>query len=181
LSEVSDEELMRRYVADGSRESFEFLFQRYAGRLQAMFMRRVRSREVAADLLQQTFMNFHRARKDFQHGRLVRPWIYTIALNVRREYGRQRLRKKEVSLDPVAHGEPAVGPDTTTPSDRLVRRALATLTEQQREVIFLHWYEGLSFPEISIVVGASLSAVKVRAHRGYEALRKLLGDEGGNR
>ena len=61
-----------------------------------------------------------------------------------------------------------------------MRKALAKLPENQAEVIVLHWFGGLSFPEVAEAVGASLSAVKVRAHRGYERLRGLLGD-GGNR
>ena len=44
----------------------------------------------------------------------------------------------------------------------------------------MHWFEGMSFPEVAEIVGASLSAVKVRAHRGYGALRKAL-DDSGNR
>ncbi len=175
MKELSDEELMERYVLQDSRAAFEELFRRYAGRLNGMFMRHIGSPDVAGDLVQQTFMHFHRARKDFSLGRAVRPWLYTIALNCRREHGRRRARKKEVSLDPIAHGEPAVGPSTSTATDRLVQRALQGLTEQQREVIVMHYYEDLSFPEISQIVGASLSAVKVRAHRGYERLRDVLG------
>jgi DNA-directed RNA polymerase specialized sigma24 family protein len=69
---------------------------------------------------------------------------------------------------------------------------LGDLPADQREVIELHWFDGLEFPEVAQVVGASVSAVKVRAHRGYVRLRQALGDdaplphlggeaEGGNR
>ncbi|TNF24352.1 MAG: RNA polymerase sigma factor [Deltaproteobacteria bacterium] len=170
---------MERYVAHGDRAAFEAIFQRYAKRLHGLFMRQVGSREAAGDLVQQTFLHFHRARADFKGGRKVRPWLYTIALNVRREHHRKKGRKPEVAHDPVVHGEPTVGPSTSTRTDRLVRRALAELSEQQREVIVLHYYEDLSFPEIADLLGASVSAVKVRAHRGYERLREMLGDERG--
>ena len=167
---------MRRYVEKGDRAAFQELFERYAGKLKGMFMRHTGDQAVSEDMVQQTFLHFHRARKDFRLDREVRPWLYTIALNVRREYFRRRGRKKEVQLEPVVHGEPTVAPSTTTRSDRLVRRALANLSDQQREVILLHWYEGMSFPEIATTVGASLSAVKVRAHRGYEKLRSQLSE-----
>jgi len=175
----SDEVLMERYVAHGDRAAFEALFARYAKRLHGLFLRQVGSRDAAADLVQQTFLHFHRARADFRSGRQVRPWLYTIALNVRREHHRRKGRKPEVSHDPLVHGEPSVAPSTTTRTDRLVRRALGELTEQQREVILLHYYEDLTFPEIADVLGASVSAVKVRAHRGYERLRALLGRDRG--
>jgi DNA-directed RNA polymerase specialized sigma24 family protein len=50
------------------------------------------------------------------------------------------------------------------------------LPADQREVIELHWFDELEFPEVAQVVGASVSAVKVRAHRGYVRLRQILGD-----
>lgn len=178
MSEPTDEALMERYVNEGSRAAFEALFNRYAPRLHGLFARQVGSRGAASDLVQQTFLNFHRARHDFTLGRAVRPWLYTIALNVRREHHRQRGRKPEVALDPVVHGEPSVAPSTSTRTDRLMRRALMELPEQQREVILLHYFEDLGFNEIAELVGASLSAVKVRAHRGYERLRASLQPEG---
>lgn len=175
MAERTDEELMAAYVGEGSRAAFAELFRRYADRLHGLFMRFIGSPDAASDLVQQTFLHFHRARADFTLGRPVRPWLYTIALNVRREHLRWRSRKKETSLDPLVHGEPTAEPQASTASERLVQRALAELTEQQREVIFLHYYDDLSFPEIADLLGASLSAVKVRAHRGYEKLREVLG------
>jgi len=54
--------------------------------------------------------------------------------------------------------------------------ALATLSDSMREVIELHWFEDLSFPEVAQITGASLSAVKVRAHRAYAKMRTQLED-----
>lgn len=174
-ADPTDEELMLRYVHRGDREAFEALFARYADRLYGWFRRSVPDDQVAADLVQQTFLHFHRARADFRQGSPVRPWLFTIALNVRREHFRRRARKPETSLDPVVHGEPSVGTDASTTEERLLRRALAELPDASREVILLHWYEGLSFKEIAHLLGSTQSAVKVRAHRAYKALRELLG------
>jgi RNA polymerase sigma-70 factor (ECF subfamily) len=121
-------------------------------------------------------LQVHRARKDYQRDRPLRPWLYTIALNLRREHFRRRQRRPETAFDPVAHGEPSVAPQAPTATDRLVRRALAQLPDNQREVIVMHWYEELSFAEIADLVGATLSAVKVRAHRGYKRLKEILAE-----
>ena len=43
-----------------------------------------------------------------------------------------------------------------------------------REVIELHWFENSPYDEIAMIVGASVAAVRVRAHRGYERLREIL-------
>lgn len=177
LSEATDEDLMARYALQGERRAFEELFHRYGGRLTGYFVRVTGNAELSRDMVQQTFLHVHRARADFEHGRPFRPWFYTIASNVRREHFRRLSRKPESAYEPERHGEPSLGPEVTTASDRVVRRALAQLDLPQREVVLLHWYEGLTFREIGDVVGASTSAVKVRAHRAYKKIRALL--EGG--
>lgn len=176
LDSLTDEALMERYALTGQREAFEALFRRYAPKLSLMLARTSGASDRVDDLLQKTFMHVHRARADYQPSRPFRPWVYTIALNVRREESRRKARKKETSLDVDEIREPSVQPDTTTLEQRAVQRALMRLSESHREVVVLHWYEGLSFPEIGVMLGASTSAVKVRAHRAYQQLRGILGD-----
>lgn len=172
--EPSDEELMRRYADRGDRAAFEALFRRFAPRLLAYFRRTTRSDTTAQDLTQQTFLQLHRARRDYRRGAAVRPWLFTIASNVRRDHVRRTLRRPEQALEADRHPEPSVAPATTTARERVVRRAVEALPEGQREVLLLHWYEGLSFPEIARALGLGTSAVKVRAHRAYKALRLSL-------
>lgn len=177
LSGATDEELMALFVQKDERRAFEELFRRYGGRLQGYFMRVTGSPELSRDMVQQTFLHVHRARKDFHLDRPFRPWFFTIAHNVRREHFRRKARKPEAMYDPERHGEPSVDPGVSSASDRVVQRALEKLNEDQRQVVVLHWYEGLSFREIGEAVGASTSAVKVRAHRAYKKLREMLQGE----
>ena len=173
----SDEELMAAYIA-GDKAAFRELFRRYTPLLQRAMARDLRSPEAANDLVQQTFLHLHRSRLDFEPGRKLKPWIFTIALNLKREYFRRNKRRYETSLDDDRAVEPFEGPRGQERFDaaRETARALSTLPDDQREVIELHWFGGLSFPEVAEAVGASVSAVKVRAHRGYVALRARLGD-----
>jgi len=175
LSEPTDEALMERYAREGDREAFEVLFRRYAPRMLGLFRRSTGRDDVAQDLVQQTFLHVHRARRDYRIGKPLRPWLFAIAMNVRREHFRRSARRKETPLDPVRHGEPSQEPDASTATERVVRRALQQLPEPQREVVLLHYYEGLSMAEVAQAVGASRSAVKVRAHRAYNVLRDILG------
>ena len=176
MTELSDEQLMTRWRDRGDRAAFEQLFRRHAPRLQGWFKRSLGSDEVAKDLVQQTFLHLHRARADYRSGLPLRPWLYTIAANAKRQHLRTRRRKPEAPFDPERH-EPSRGPDVSTPRERLVQRALLDLDEGQRDVVVLHWYEGFSFPEVAQVLGISTSAAKVRAHRAYEKLRQSLGRE----
>jgi len=175
----TDEDLMAAYVA-GDQAAFRALFDRYASLLYALARRRVASDADARDVVQQTFLQLHRARNDFRPGATLRPWVYTIALNLVRERHRRAGRRKESPLDAEHAAEPAVAPDPGLGEgdheQKRVRAALARLPDAQREVIELHWLEDRPFQEVARLVGASLSAVKVRAHRGYERLRTILGE-----
>lgn len=175
---ASDEELMAAYVG-GDRSAFSELFSRYAPRLQRLMQRDLGGAEDAHDLVQQTFLQLHRARHDFRTDAKLRPWLFTIALNLKRQHFRRKGRRPETSLD--AEGGPAEpvaprGDPEARISDVQLRAALGKLPEGQREVIMLHWFEGFSFREIAEVVGASQPAVKVRAHRGYNRLRETMAD-----
>jgi RNA polymerase sigma factor (sigma-70 family) len=166
----TDEELMERHLA-GDRAAFRELFRRYAPVVLRLVRRNV-SIEDAHDLVQLTFLHLHRGRKDFRRGARLRPWLCAIAINVRRQYLRAMKHRESVAPAPDM-GEKLAAPPTSDVVGK-VRAALAELSGDQQEVIVLHWVEGLSFREVADVVGASLSAVKVRAHRGYEVMRLSL-------
>jgi RNA polymerase sigma-70 factor (ECF subfamily) len=171
----SDEELMADWIG-GDERAFDQIFERYAPLLLRVMRRQLHRPEEARDLVQQTFLQLHRSRHDFQRGARLRPWLLTIAVNLKREHFRRVRRRPEAALDLDGRGDPAEGPRGAQQSDaaRDLETALGRISPEQREVIELHWLEGLSFAEIAELVGAGLSAVKVRAHRGYLALRQVL-------
>src|SRR5690606_23890659 len=117
-------------------------------------MRRQLREADAQELVQQTFLQLHRARLDFDGTRKLRPWLMTIAFNLERELFRRKGRRPEA---PLEH-EPD---DRHTPRDPIeiaddrarLRAALARIPEGQREVIVLHWLEELSFPEVAEIMG----------------------------
>lgn len=176
----TDEELMASYVS-GNAAAFDELFARYAPLLLRVMGYMLWRKEDARDLVQETFMQLHRARRDWRVGAPLRPWLMTIALNLKREHFRKDKRRREDPQD--GHGMTAPEPVAPPPPENMsdLKDALAQLSHDQREAIVLHWLEGLSFQEIADITGASTSAVKVRAHRGYLRLRELLVDEPGAR
>ncbi|MEZ6186739.1 MAG: RNA polymerase sigma factor [Planctomycetota bacterium] len=174
MDDASDEALMSRYV-DGDPAAFAELFERYGPRLTALFRRGLPAHVDVSDLVQQTFLQIHRARHDYRPGLPLRPWVVTIALNLRRKHYRVLSRAaQELVVDPSDSGETERRGLERSERAEALHRALEELRPNQREVLELHWFEGLPFAEVARVVGASLSAVKVRAHRAYEALRKTL-------
>lgn len=177
----SDEELMAAYVA-GDAAAFDELFARYSPVLLRVMRQQLFRPGDAEDLVQQTFLQLHRSRKDFKAGHRLRPWLFTIALNLKREYFRRIKRRPEAGLPDDGRADPVEAPrgQHRVEASQTVRYALERLPEDQRDVIVLHWIAGLPLPDVAGVVGASLSAVKVRAHRGYAAMRRLLEDSDRN-
>lgn len=175
LAAPTDEALMADYVA-GNTAAFRQLFERHGPLIFSAMRRRGLSEADAHDLVQHTFLLAHQSRKDFKPGLLVTPWLWTIAFNAMRTNYRSLMRSQARSK---TWGEAqAFSHDTQLPHEEQhsVQGAISKLRPAHQEVVVLHWYEGLSFPEIAKVLAASESAVKVRAHRAYQCLRALLTD-----
>lgn len=169
----SDEELMLAHRG-GDPSAFRELFERHAAPLARLMLRDLYVREEANDLVQQAFLQLHRARFDFDPKQRLKPWLYTIALNLKRELFRRKKRRPEL-LTGDANDDVGVAPreQERTEARRAVNWALEQVPADQREVIELHWFGGLSFPEVGEVLGITPTAAKVRAHRGYVRLREL--------
>lgn len=188
--DASDEELMAAYV-DGDARAFATLFDRFAPRLHAFFARTFRSRAIADDLLQTTFLKVHGARATYRRDLRVRPWLFGIAARVRIDELRRRYRSEEKSEDDLdLHTFPVEGahdawPESNETAER-VRRAVDALPEGQRVVVLLHRFEGMTFAEIATSIAESEGkqltevAIRVRAFRAYATLREALADLAGD-
>jgi RNA polymerase sigma-70 factor (ECF subfamily) len=178
------EDLMARYC-DGDASAFRELYAAVAPRLLGYLIRMARSRPFAEDLLQHTFLKVHRARAAYVRGADPLPWMYAIAHRTFLDEARRGSRAKEHSAgDEVPEvaagitGESDDRRDEPRADPELASAALAALAElppQQREAVVLTKLEGKSVAEAADIAGTTVGAMKVRAHRGYEALRALLG------
>ena len=178
-------ELMQRYC-DGDAQAFRDLYRQVAPKLRGYLVRIARNPAVADDLLQQTFLKVHGARAAYIRGADPLPWIYSIA---HRTFIDEVRRSKRAivnvavgdALPEVAAGltgqteaqsdEPRADLEQTTAA----MNALAALPEQQRQAVVLTKLDGKSIAEAAEIAGTTPGAMKVRAHRGYEALRRVLG------
>jgi RNA polymerase sigma factor (sigma-70 family) len=164
---------MERFC-QGDACAFDALFERYVGPLHAYLWRLVGDQALAEDLTQASFLSLVRARGRFRRGARVRPWLYAIATNAARD----SLRRTREQLTPNGELPEPEEAEEAQPADaglqEAVQRALAQLPESWRLAVVLHRFEGLSLTEIAEVLGTTETAVKLRAHRGYERLRELL-------
>jgi RNA polymerase sigma factor (sigma-70 family) len=170
----TDEELMERFC-DGEPAALEALFTRHAGGVQGFLTRMVHDGALAEDLLQTTFLSVVRSRGRYERGTRFAPWLMTIAANAARDALRRRQHREAYTRE--APEPPSSAPMEGDPGmRRQLEDALRQLPAEQREAVLLHKLEGWSFEEIASLRGISTSAARVRAHRGYEKLRHLLGE-----
>lgn len=174
----SDEALMRDYVG-GDSEAFRALFDRFGPQLLRLATRHLGSEELAREVVQQTFFQMHAARLDFRLDRRLRPWLFTIMMNLVRQHYRRAGRRREVGLDEtreLGSPPPEHGPVERRQRAQMLRAALDRLPASQRSVVELHWFEERPYAEVAEIVGSTEGAVRVRAHRAFQRLRELLGE-----
>jgi RNA polymerase sigma-70 factor (ECF subfamily) len=169
---VEDERVMQE-VRGGDIAQLEVLFDRHYSGLLRYFLGLTANRAVAEDLAQEVFLRVLKYRHTYQPGAGVRPWMYSVARNVFADYlGKQ---KPEVALPEEAGEirgkEPA--PDRAFQKKQeaqILRRALASLPGEKREVLILSRYLDMKYEEIASVLQCEVGTVKVRV---YRALRDL--------
>jgi len=162
---------------DGDAKAYEGLLEELLPEIRGLVRRRLPDEAAVEDIVQNTLLAIHRSRHTYQPDRPFGPWLRAVARNAFLDHVRARGRRaeREISLEAVA--EPA---DERTPGvDRVelspdLQHALAELPPNQREAVELIQLRGLSVAEAAVKAGVSISAVKVRAHRGYRALRARL-------
>jgi RNA polymerase sigma-70 factor (ECF subfamily) len=132
----------------------------------------------AMDLTQETFIRAYEKLEQFKTSSPFFPWLYTIGMNLARDFHR-KVKASKTALEalsadpdsPLNRGEcsPAGGE-----SDQ-VMHLLQTLPPDYREALILRFHQGLSVSELASAVGTSVSGAKMRIHRGLLKLRELLG------
>ena len=182
-ADLSDEALMM-LVHSRKTDAFEELYRRHAGAVASFVARICSDRQVADEVTQTAFLTVWNSASRFrpEAGRL-RAWLLTIARNAAID----RARVKRVEVVPfeaaAARASTEVGPEEQVENferDRTVREALAALSEDQRTVIELAFFGGLTQTEIARVVHEPLGTVKSRVRLGMQKLRRLLGPVQGN-
>lgn len=173
-SSANLEELMQRYV-DGDTKAFEALYEEIEPDLRRVLRRRLRAPHKVEDAIQKTFLNMHTARHRYRSGAPVRPWVLTIARNVAFDHLRRK-STSEQSLSPEVARRIEDPHDTLGEREalRALGRALDALPPDKRDVIELHKIQGLPMAEVAERMGINEGTARVRAHRGYKALKQLL-------
>lgn len=179
------EERWRRSMAaaqDGDAKAYEELLRDLLPEIRRLVRRRLADEAAVEDVVQNTLLAIHRSRHTYRPERPFGPWLRAVARNAFLDHVRAGARRsgREVSLEAVPEpaSEPAPIAERAGLSPEL-QRALAELPAAQREAVEMIQLHGLSVAEAAVRAGVSISALKVRAHRGYRALRTRLEEREG--
>lgn len=180
LAELDDRELMRRHSA-GDPDAFGAIFARHRDRMWGVALSVCSDPELAADAVQDGFLNAFRRSSSYRGDAQVTTWLHRIVVNACLD--RLRRSRPESSLDDLEEiGSPLLPsrPDGTSAVDDrlLVEEALARLPEAQRVVLVLVDMHGVPVAEVAEMLGVAEGTVKSRGSRGRATVAAYLHDVG---
>jgi len=180
---ISDKDLLSGLV-NGDLEAFDTIVGRYKNRLLNFVYRFVKDYDVAEDIVQETFLRVFRKRRDYKAIANFSTWIFTIAGNLAKSELRRRKRWKFLSIDASNDDEksfelpdPGMKPDRQAAVrmlDENVQEMIDSLQIKYKEALILRDIQGMSYKQISEIVGVPVGTVKSRVNRARLKLQKKL-------
>jgi RNA polymerase sigma-70 factor (ECF subfamily) len=195
LTECSDEVLLTCFQ-NGRREAFAVLVRRYERELYGYLRRYLGDASLADDVFQNTFLQLYTKISQYQPGRPVRPWLYTIATHQAIDALRRAGRHQTLSLEQQREAAGRDGEthaligmiECTTPGplDRAqteerrlcMRNCVERLPDFLRQVVLLAYYQGLKYREIADILRIPVGTVKSRLHAALVKLQQAWQAEG---
>ena len=165
-------------LAEGDRDAFAAIVERWQTRLINFFYRSTGNRADAEDLAQETFVDLYRSAHRYRERGSFPAFLFTLARRRSIDRVRRQSRRPLDLVDPTGpqlanEPEPV---NETAEIEEAFHRALEALPENQRTAILMLQQQGLAYEEIAETLGASLSAVKTWIHRARRHLREALKD-----
>jgi len=184
MSTINDIEIVNR-VLEGDRDAFAEIIKKYQNMVFRYVYYQCGNYDKAMDITQDIFITVLEALDSFRQESKFSTWLYSIMVNHCKNYKKKNSRFSMVPLK-ITRGEDEVdiqlhdtreNPEAkiiTEDSLKIIKEEIEKLPDDFREILTLRDIEGLSYNEISDILGINLSNVKVRIHRGREYLKNRL-------
>lgn len=164
-------------AAAGDRLAFERIYSLLVDELYAYVRGQCHDDTAAEDVISNVFLKAWRSARRYRAGSdQFRHWIFAIARNELRDHWRANRRTLELHDYDVTDETSANGLGDPADARRLVHRALAALTEEQRQVVVLRYFDNRTHEEIAAILGKREGAVRALLLRALRRMRKVMSD-----
>lgn len=165
----------------GDAQAIEYVVQQYASALYRFAYYQLQDAALAEDLVADVMVRMIGGVDAFRLEQgTFQSWLFRIARNLVADHYRARKRRPEISLEQWLEADPASEPGghdaqmDLLPDQQQLEAGMATLTDEQRQVILLHVVEGWELPQVAELLGRSVPSVKSLYYRGIHSLRRAL-------
>lgn len=172
---VSDEALML-CVRAGDISGLRGLIERHERGLYSFLARYTGDVDLAQDVFQEAFLRLVERSETFDPEKGFRCWLYSIAVNLARDEARWRaVRRDHAGRASAARRARPPRPDEEAERNEeasLVRRTIEGLPREQKEAVLLHYYQGMRYREMAVVLGVPVGTVKSRIHAAVSKMAR---------
>lgn len=177
---VATDSQLIRLAAEGDDRAFEHLFMRYNEAILHLFEQRLDNKDLANDLLQETFIKVYLHLADYSDSYTFGQWVYTIARNTHIDF--ERRRQEDISIDEKFSAPAACTP---SPEENLINMQqrsqiehyISCLPEQYRKLFTMRFLEDYSYDEIAEKLHLPMGTVKTQIHRARERMCNLIRED----
>ena len=146
-------------------DAFRLAFEQYTDTVYRVAVHNTHSKTDAEDVTQEAFLRLLQCRKTFRDTEHLKAWLIRVTINLCKNHLRDT--RREIPTEDL--------PEKQYAKTDSVLDAVRALPENQRNAIYLHYYEGYTAKEIAAILGANANTVLSWLHRGRESLRETLG------
>ena len=146
--------------------------ERYADTVRRLCMIHLKNHADTEDIFQNVFLKYVLREEPFESEEHEKAWFIRVTINACRDLLRSLLRARTVSLDEVLEQPAPIPPD-----HREVLEAVLALPTKYRQVVYLHYYEGYTAPQIAGILGKNVNTVYTLLTRSRQQLREKLGGD----
>ncbi len=179
MKHLSDEEILRLYREDSSRNSaLQQLIEKYQQKLYWQIRKMVIDHDDADDVLQNTFIKIWKGLENFKEESQLFTWLYRIATNEALTYLRQKQKQNTTSLHPIEYQlSKSLESDVYFKGDAIqlkLQQAILSLPEKQRVVFNMRYYDEMPYEQMSEVLDTSVGALKASYHHAAKKIEEYL-------
>ena len=146
--------------------------ERYADTVRRICMIHLKNHSDTEDIFQTVFLKYVLSTAVFESEEHEKAWFIRVTINACRDLLKSFFRSRTVSLDTLLDQ-----PADLTETDRTVLDAVLALPPKYRDVVYLHYYEGYTAPQIGQILKKNVNTVYTLLNRAKQALRETLGGD----